>query len=376
MKRRFTAAGLLTAMLLLVLTTSGYAAAPEGVYFTAANDHLMLLNAENMPFYSNNVLYVSSSLFDGAELGISYARSTSLGVAMLYTSSTDLRFDLAGQIAYDKQGNLYSGYAIEQGGVVFFPLNLVCRYFGLSWSYNETDIAPLIRVKNDSVILSDATFIDAAASLMQDRYNEYVRSLSSAAPSTPALPVETAPVQAMEGQTICLLLSAQSSQDAFAAMDVLSGVQATFLLTEELLEDGNLLRALTAQGHTVALHILAETPEEAAQELSRAREQVWQAACLWLDLVWYEGGADLDALLDSQGCVRVTADLGPPSPNQSYTNRTTALLRDIRRLREEVDVYLGDAADCRPMLPGLLEELEESRCHISAWRLVSDAQRR
>ncbi len=166
MKRRLTAAGLLLAVMLL-LSPSGRASAPAGVYFTAANDNLLELNAETMPFYSNNVLYVSSRVFDGTGLGVSYTRSTSLGVAMLYNTSTDLRFDLAGQIAYDKEGNLYSGYAIEQGGVVFFPLALVCRYFGLTWSYSETDVAPLIRVKNSSVILGDATFIDAAASLIQ-----------------------------------------------------------------------------------------------------------------------------------------------------------------------------------------------------------------
>ena len=32
----------------------------NGAYFTAANEQLMDLNAETMPFYSNGVLYVSS----------------------------------------------------------------------------------------------------------------------------------------------------------------------------------------------------------------------------------------------------------------------------------------------------------------------------
>lgn len=370
MKRRFTALWLLTAILLLSLSSSGQAAAPDRVYFTAANEQLLELNTENMPFYSNNVLYVSSRLFEGTDLGVSYARSTSLGVAMLYTSSIDLRFDLAGQIAYDKQGNLYSGYAIEQGGVVFFPLNLVCRYFGLTWSYSETGIAPLIRVKNDNVILSDAAFIDAAASLMQDRYSEYERSLSASVTPSPGLPVEQPPIQAIEGQKVYLLLSTQSSQDVFAVLDTLEDVQATFLLTAGQMEDGNLLRALAAQGHSVALHLTGESVEESAEELSRGREQMWQAACLWLDLVWYEGGADLDALLDSMGCVRVTAQVGPPSANHSYTNRTASLLRDIGRFREDVGVYLGDAGACRPLLPGLLADLEEGRYHISAWRLT------
>ena len=373
MKRRFTAAWLLNAMLLLLAAASpAGAAAPAGIYFTAANDQLLELSAENMPFYSNNVLYVSSRLFENTELGISYARSASLGVAMLYNSSTDLRFDLAGQIAYDKQNNLYNGYAIEQGGVVFFPLGLVCRYFGLSWSYNETDIAPLIRVKNSNVILSDPVFIDAAASLMRDRYNDYERALSGAAPGTPPGPAaEEPPVQAAEGQRVYLLLSAQEPQDAFAAMDALESVQATFLLTAEQMRDGDLLRALTARGHAVALWLLGETPEEAARELAEGRERSWQAACLWLDMAWYEGGDQLDGLLDSQGCVRVSALVDPPASNQSYTNRTASLLRSIGRYREDVGVYLGDAGEARALLPGLLAELEEGRYLVSAWRLTA-----
>jgi len=373
MKRRFTAALLLTAFLLLPLASSGQAAAPSGLYFTAANDHLLDFNTETMPFYSNNVLYVSSRLFEDAGLDVSYVRSTSLGVAMLYNSSTDLRFDLAGQIAYDKQGNIYSGYAIEQNGVVFFPLNLVCRYFGLSWSFNETDIAPLIRVKNDNAILSDASFIDAAANLMRLRYNEYERSLSTTVtPSPPpVLPVEPPPVQAAEGQTVYLLLSTASSQDALDVLDALNGVQATFLLTAEQMEDGNLLRALTVQGHSVALRIQGESLEEAEDELLTARERLWQAACLWLDLIWYDDSPELDSLPDSQGCVRVSSSVGPPSSSQSYTNRTAALLRELGRRREDVGVYLGDAGECRPLLPGLLDELQEAQYRISAWRLTA-----
>ena len=368
MKRSATAVWLLTAALLLLLSPTGRAAAPAGVYFTAANEQLMELNAENMPFYSNNVLYVSSRLFEGRELGVSYARSTSLGIAMLSNSSTDLLFDLAGQTAYDKQNNLYRGYAIEQNGVVFFPLSLVCQYFGLSWSQTDTGIVPLIRIKNDNVILSDAAFVSAATSLMRDRYAEYERTLADTVP--PVLPVEPPPVQAAEGQKVFLLLSAASAQDALTAADALGNTQATFLLTAEQLEDGELIRALVAQGHAVALRLEAGSPEEAAGELALGRERLWRAACLWLELAWYEGGEELDALLESQGCARVSAPVGPPSSSQSYTNRTASLLRRLGSHRDDVGVYLGDAGECRPLLSGLLSELEEGGYHVTAWRLA------
>ena len=120
-------------------------------------------------------------VFEGGEVGLSYGRNTTLGLATLYRqgSNLDLRFDLAGQVAYDKQGNFYDGYAssaktIHSGasrlgfsftGRTSFPdiLRLqyiqCCRYFGLTWSQTETDIAPLIRVKSGSVILNDSDFI-------------------------------------------------------------------------------------------------------------------------------------------------------------------------------------------------------------------------
>lgn len=369
MKRRITAA--LLALAVLLLLSPGQAAA-EGVYFTAANEQLMELNDENMPFYSGSVLYVSSRLFDGTELGVSYARSSSLGVAMLYSGTTDLRFDLAGQVTYDKQGNFYAGYAIERGGVVFFPLNLVCRYFGLSWSFTETDTAPLIRVKNAAVILSDAAFIDAAASLMSDRYSEYRRDASSGGPGggTPSLPPEP-PVVAAEGQKVYLTIACRSAQDTLAVLKTLGDTQATFLLTAEQMADGNLLRGLVAGGHAVALRLTAAEEETAAAEIRLARERLWRAACLWLELVWQEGEGDLSALYDRTGCVRISAQVGPPGSNQSYNNRVNTLLRSVGRYREDLAVYLGDDRDCQGVLPGLLAGLEEGRYHVSAWRLTA-----
>ena len=135
--------------------------------------------------------------------------------------------------------------------------------------------------------------------------------------------------------------------------------------------DGNLLRALAAKGHSAALRILENDPEAALEELLDGRERMWQAACLWLDMAWYEGGDELDALLEKQGCVRVSALVDPPASNLSYTNRTASLMRSIGRHRADVGVYLGDAGECRPLLSGFLAELEDAGYLVSAWRLTS-----
>ena len=56
-------------------------AAPD-VYFTAANENVMDLLAETMPFWSDGELYVSNALFLGRELGVSYVRNNTMGLAL------------------------------------------------------------------------------------------------------------------------------------------------------------------------------------------------------------------------------------------------------------------------------------------------------
>ena len=344
------------------LTSVPGRAAASGVYFTAANDQLMDLSADTMPFYSNGVLYVSSRLFEGGELGVSYARHTGLGLATLYSSTLDLRFDLAGQVVYDKQYNLYSGYAIERGGVVFFPLNTVCRYFGLTWTQTDTDTAPLIRVKSSSVVLSDDDFIYAAARLMSSRYSEYERSLGGRPAADPDPPVSPgSPAQAVEGQKVYLLFDGSAAREI---LPVLEDVQATFLLTEEDLADGDLLRSVVAGGHMPVLRVAGEIREDVGEEVRRGQDALWQAACARLDLVWYDGEEDLTELFADMGCVQVRAGLeqaGASAP---------AALRAVGKYREDVAVYLG-GVESLDALPELLSGLKEGRYHISAWRLTA-----
>lgn len=360
---RRTAALLLAVLLLVLLGPGPGRASGDGVYFTAANEQLMDLNNETMPFYSNGVLYVSSRLFEGGELGLSYGRNTTLGLATLYRqgSNMDLRFDIAGQVVYDKEYNMYSGYAIERGGVVFFPLELVCRYFRLSWSYNETDTAPLIRVKSDSVILSDVDFINAAATLMRGRYDDFERASAARPPVDPDPPATVdPPVQAAEGQKVYLIFG---GKDAWEILPVLGEAQGTFLLTAGQMADGDLLRALTAGGHAPVLRLQGETPEERAEELRQGREALWQAACSWLELAWYDGGEE-EPLLTENGLRQVRAAIDASEETAS------GLLRSVGRHREDVAVYWGTEGRTET-LEEALEALREARYRLSAWRLTA-----
>lgn len=368
MKRRGRLAAVLLILAALLAPSSGQAVLTD-VYLTAVNNQVLELDSETMPFRSGGVWYVSSRVFEGTDLGVSYVRSDVMGLAMLYTTQIDLRFDLEAQQVYDKQGNIYNGSAIEKGGVMFFPIALVCRYFDLRWSISETETVPLIRIRSGGDSLDDRSFLDAAAYQMRERYLEYEKSVTSPAeePSRPSVtpppPENPPPVQAAEGQKVYLLVDVSSAEEARAVLEKLGTAQVTFLLSAEQMGEGDLVRSLVAGGHAVALRAGGGTEGEVEEELLLARELLWQSACCWLDLVFYEGRMEIGDLLEDLGCVRVTRDLD----RESYGG-TGSLLRAMGGYREDLAVRVdGGAAD----LEELLEELTEAQYRLCAWRLTA-----
>lgn len=367
---RLTALAL--ALALLALLPPARSGAADGVYFTAVNDNLLELRADTMPFASGGTLYIPQTVFSGAGLEVRYVRNNAMGLAVLYTNREDLRFDLTGHTVSDRDGNDYVGAAVERNGYVFFPIGLVCRFFGLTWSYTSTDTAPLVRITDGSAALSDVEFADAASAsgLMAARYEEYEASLAqNESASGPPIPAAEEPptVQAAEGQRVCLIVSGGTDSLRDAADVFGSGAQAVFLLTEEQLADGDLLRGLVSRGHSVALLSSGGTEEELEAELSRARDLAWQGACLWLDLAWYEGSADAGTILREEGFAPVTAGLDWRGSVLNSSARAERLIRAVGESREDAAVCLGESWT-REGLLALTDGLLEADFILSGWR--------
>ncbi len=365
MKRIRRGIALLAAVLLLLtLAPPAGGAAPAEICFTAVNEEVLPMTGGTMPFWSDGVLYVSSRIFEGTDLGVNYVRNEGAGLAVLYDHWTDLRFDLEGQRVFDRHGKNYDACAIEQGGVVFFPLSLVCRFFGLDWSYNETDTFPLIRVTSANAVRDDASFIEAAAGVMASRYQEYIDSI------TPPEP----PVHSADGQKVYLILDCAGAGDVRELLERLGDAGATFLLTAEQMEDADLLRGFTATGQGIALRCGEETEEKIRARIRRARDLLWSASCSWLDLVWYEGegvGAEeLDRLLEDAGCVRVTAELDQRTAGLESAAQAGALLRTVDQYRRDLSLCL-DGGQPLAGLGSLLAELREGQYRLCAWRLTA-----
>ena len=353
----------LAVLLVLTLAPGRGRAVLEGVYFTAANEQLLDLTDETMPFYSGGVLYVSSDVFAGTDLGVTFVYNSTTKTAMLYTARTDLRFDLANQTTRDKYGNRYQTYALERNGHVFLPLSTVCNFFDLTWTFNDTNTAPLIRVRSGSAILSDRDFIDAAANDMQRRYAAYEKLVEESTDDDPQV------YPGYSGQRVHLLVACESREDTLAVLSALGEeAQATFLLTAEQMADGDLLRALIAGGHGVALAASGETEEAVEAQVMEGRDRLWQAACSWLSLVWHEGPADMAPLLSELGCVSLGVDLDRRDTGLGTASRARSLLNAVELYRRDLTIHLGSDSGCLGGLDTLLAGLEDMRCQVCAWR--------
>ena len=253
---------LLLVLLMVFSLTPSETRAETTVYFTAVNDQLLPdLSDETMPFWSGGRLYIPSTVITGTDLGLFYSRQ-------------------------------YGGPAIVRSDVVFLPLDLLTQFFSLDYSYTRVTYGYLVRVKSDTVVLSDAKFIDAAAMSMEQRYNEYMKTHSES--NDPG----NTPDQNTDGDRdlVCLALRVTDEESANALLDTLASnnATATFLFSEEQLSSlGDLLRRVVISGNAAALRIDASGgSSRTVSAIERANNALWAACNEKARLVALYGASD------------------------------------------------------------------------------------
>ena len=187
MKRRLRRLLALVCALALALSLSGPASAAGDIYFTVINDSVVSLSDSTMPTWSGGVLYVPYSAFDGsntARIGfdISFSYNRSSGMATLFNTRQFLTFNLNNNTCYNAvTGEYLNGRAILRSGRVFVPVALVCSFFGLSYSVISIDEGYIVRIKDNSVVLSDAKFVEAATLSISRELRAYNQANQSTA---------------------------------------------------------------------------------------------------------------------------------------------------------------------------------------------------
>jgi hypothetical protein len=282
--RRKWIAWLLTLAVCLGVLAPVRASAAD-LYFTSINDNLLPLTADTMPLWNSGGLYVPYTVFDkdstGVDLGLFSSYNRTENKVTVFNLRQILVFALNSDTCRDDlTGEMYNARVIVRNGRPYLPVRTVCSFFnGLSYTCSVISQGYLVRIKNESVVLTDAKFIDAAQDLINRRLREYNQSLNptpattpTPEPVTPATPA-TEPEETEEPTDVQTYLAFRCpSGDSVAAIaDTLdrAGVSGLFFLAPSVLEDGSLVRRLLGTGHSVG--ILAE-----GEDLSQTQGQLAQ----------------------------------------------------------------------------------------------------
>lgn len=372
MRRGKRALCLLLAVLALMSCLPERADAADTVYFLSVNDTIMDLSDETMPFWSGGRLYVPHTAVRGTDLGISYNRRDRMTV-VLYQGSSVLTFDLAAGTISGNNGRGYGGAAIVRGDVVFLPVDILCQFFGLRYSYTRVAYGYLVRIKSDAVVLTDAGFIDAANASMALRYTRYERARNPAVEDPePATPPPTGGTTQAEAprrkreRTAYLIVEATDAARSERLLSALSPGRATFLFSAEALSGADdFLRRLTVSGQVVALRVDASAgAEDALAQIGAANGALWEAANTKTRLVRLDGASDetARAVAEAGYCpLRYTLDYDA-SGISNASRVSSRILSAADANGGSCRVFLGTDEDASLYLAGLLTRLWAGNC--------------
>ena len=277
MKKRRWAALALSLLLLFQLAAPPKAQAVNYVYFVAAGENVLPLSDATMPFWSGGYLYIASSIFTGIAreaLNIGRSRNDKEKLVVLYSGSRakSLWFEWEKDCAYDVDGNVFYPGAIYRNDEVYVPVSLVARFFDLQYSVNKVNSrvngepiqGDLAWIRKPGNVLTDKYFMDAASSVITNRYEDYLKDKEKEQEqqgiSSPGTAQTPAGVD-IEGKRIYLCITAGA--DTSVLLDTLDhySAQAAFFCTPEFMEQqGDLLRRMMATGQTIG--ILADAGDE------------------------------------------------------------------------------------------------------------------
>ncbi len=332
----------------LALCAVPAAQATETVYFTAVNETVLKLFDATMPFWHNGRLYISSDMFADKELGITYYHNVVTRTATLYDAGGALQFDLEKGTSVDGNGYPMSIVAIVRGGRVFFPVESVADYFGLTFTQNAVKRGYVVRLRSADSVLNDRLFLDAATSLLEYRYEEYKKSQSVVAPPvTPVTPPDNPkPPEPPVKDERTIYLGFYAADNSGGLLDVLNRtkVPATFFFTkEQLVSDPAFVRRLVVSGYGIGLAADCAQESDAAEQLRSANALLWRLTGTKTRLCVLENAASTDRESAAEAgycCLQADVDFSWESLPSDAANE---LYREIHRQEgDAVTVWLAD----------------------------------
>lgn len=357
---------LLLAVLLIFGLSRPVPASAAAIYFTGINDSVAPLASDTMPYWSGGVLYVPYTVFNartngiGVSLGLDVSYNRGNNTVAIFNLKQMLIFDMNNGTCRDEMtGTTYYSRAIMRNGKPYVALSIVCSFFGMDYSYNQLPYISqgyLVRVKGADTVLDDATFIDAAQRLLNDRLRDYTQSLSPAQTANPSAPIPSSPPEVGGGSTAAYLAFRCENADGLSAiLNTLDGAgqYALFFLSPQVIwEEGDLVRRMLGTGHSVG--VLAWDGEE--RTLTQGRLALEELTHTRTTLAYVPEGAR--AGLEDRGWVCWKETLLLESGDAAGLNRLGAR-------QNAVYLTLEGGGDTALALSNLLRQLDSSHYTVA-----------
>ncbi len=252
MKQKIIAAVLVILFLAPFIQTAN--ADNSGLCFTATND--LLLDLGSMATFVGGISYVPAKVF--STYGVSYNYFESKSTALLYNSSKQIFFELSSGNSYDGTGTTQSVSATFKNGQVYVPVAWICNYFGLYYSYISGDgYGDIIRIKNGGEVLTDSQFLNAAASQMRTKYNEYYGTTTLPSP-TPSQPVTSG--SEIQGSSASICFIGLPSEKLLNSLDNYAAQACFFVTADEVAASPDIIRRICGSGHSIGIYC-SSSPE-------------------------------------------------------------------------------------------------------------------
>lgn len=378
--KRSTALVLVLTMLVTLLNT---AQAAGNIYLTAVNENLLELTSDTMPTWSNGVLYVPYTVFDGSytgiNLGISSSYSRDEGTVTLYTLQQMVVFDLNRGTCYNPlTEQTLSGRAILRNGRPYVPVASVCSFFGLSYSVIDIDEGYIVRIKGSGVVLSDYSFVDSAQNSIRNRIRDYNQANQSQ-PTPGVLPPTynpeepdtdiTVPDDPVDADVIptYLAFSCEDSQGLSEILDTLDSrnQRAIFFFDAQGLErEDDLIFRILGSGYSIGLIAQGRSTSATNRLLEEANQTLSQVAYTRTSVVLVPESQREELEAEGWICWNETASAVPTQGvgTNTYANQ---VLKRISGNHARVYLTLDASSETARVLPTLLRRLSEEGYGVS-----------
>ena len=349
-------------------------------YQLSLNDDLPPPSVSITPVEVGGVIYVPHTVFDknvtNVDIGVytSESRTGSQYIMTVYSMNGLLKFDLNNNTCVDRYEVSQNMRAIIRNNRVYLPASGVCSYFGLNYSLTATQYGTLVRITNGREYLKGDKFLNSAANLMQDRYNDYIQSFSQEPDPDVTVSPQPSPSGGQEdpgggtsdrsGVRVYLAFRCGEGAGLEAILDTLdqSGVSALFLFpTDALSENAGWIRRMVGSGHAVGLCTSAGTGEEALADLAEGSRLLEEMVRLRPHVALAESGdSTVIRTLEEAGwtCWQTNVD-GLPAEGENAASLAYSILETVDLKQSRALVLMEDGAVSAGALSRVLAGLQE-----------------